>query len=81
MPNQYISYGFAFSNSRQEVIIEYCEEAGCDVWDILTDIPQVYGFEWADDDSPRFQLEPQGYRIQSATACCIVFLLSTTPSP
>jgi hypothetical protein len=24
--------------------------------------PQIYGFEWADDDAPRFQLEPQGYR-------------------
>ena len=24
--------------------------------------PQLYGFEWADEDSPRFQLEPQGYR-------------------
>lgn len=24
--------------------------------------PQLYGFEWADADGPRFQLEPQGYR-------------------
>lgn len=24
--------------------------------------PTVYGFEWADEDAPRFQLEPQGYR-------------------
>jgi AraC family transcriptional regulator len=24
--------------------------------------PEVYGFRWADEDGPRFQLEPQGYR-------------------
>lgn len=24
--------------------------------------PNTYGFEWADADAPRFQLEPQGYR-------------------
>ena len=24
--------------------------------------PELYGFQWADDDAPRFQLEPQGYR-------------------
>ena len=24
--------------------------------------PEIYGFEWADEDAPRFQLEPQGYR-------------------
>lgn len=24
--------------------------------------PKIYGFEWADDLAPRFQLEPQGYR-------------------
>lgn len=24
--------------------------------------PQIYGFEWADQDAPRFQMEPQGYR-------------------
>lgn len=24
--------------------------------------PQVYGYEWADEDAPRFQLEPQGWR-------------------
>ena len=24
--------------------------------------PEPYGFVWADDDGPRFQLEPQGYR-------------------
>jgi AraC family transcriptional regulator len=24
--------------------------------------PKLYGFEWSDNDGPRFQLEPQGYR-------------------
>lgn len=24
--------------------------------------PTIYGFEWAKEDAPRFQLEPQGYR-------------------
>jgi AraC family transcriptional regulator len=24
--------------------------------------PKIYGFEWADEDGPRFQLAPQGYR-------------------
>lgn len=24
--------------------------------------PKMYGFEWADEDGPRFQLEPMGYR-------------------
>jgi hypothetical protein len=24
--------------------------------------PKVYGFEWADEDAPRFQLAPMGYR-------------------
>lgn len=24
--------------------------------------PQIYGFQWADEDGPRFQMEPVGYR-------------------
>lgn len=24
--------------------------------------PEIYGFRWADDDAPSFQMEPQGYR-------------------
>jgi hypothetical protein len=24
--------------------------------------PKLCDFEWADEDAPRFQLEPQGYR-------------------
>ena len=34
-----------------------------DLWEVMkTYDPQIYGFEWADEDGPRFQLEPQGYR-------------------
>ncbi|HYE10704.1 MAG TPA: AraC family transcriptional regulator, partial [Patescibacteria group bacterium] len=24
--------------------------------------PKLYGFDWADEDAPRIQLEPAGYR-------------------
>ncbi|HSW36516.1 MAG TPA: AraC family transcriptional regulator [Candidatus Limnocylindrales bacterium] len=39
------------------------EEAIEDLWEVMKRYdPKCYGFEWADDVSPRFQLEPQGYR-------------------
>ena len=39
------------------------EEAIGDLWEVMkTYNPELYGFAWADDDGPRFQLEPQGYR-------------------
>ena len=39
------------------------EEAIGEVWEaIKTYNPKLYGFDWADDDAPRFQFEPQGYR-------------------
>lgn len=42
---------------------ENFEEAIIELWEIMKKYnPQIYGFEWADDDAPRFQLEPQGYR-------------------
>ena len=38
-------------------------EAIGDLWEVMkTYDPKIYGFEWADEDGPRFQLEPQGYR-------------------
>ena len=38
-------------------------EAIGELWEIMkTYNPELYGFEWADEDAPRFQLEPQGYR-------------------
>ena len=39
------------------------EEAIGSLWEIMDRYdPTPYGFVWADDDGPRFQLEPQGYR-------------------
>ena len=39
------------------------EEAILGLRDVIkTYHPQLYGFEWADSDAPRFQMEPQGYR-------------------
>ncbi len=33
------------------------------LWETMkTYKPETYGFRWADEDGPRFQLEPQGYR-------------------
>lgn len=33
------------------------------LWKVMkTYNPEIYGFSWADDDAPRFQMEPQGYR-------------------
>lgn len=33
------------------------------LWDVMkTYRPESYGYQWADDDAPRFQLEPVGYR-------------------
>lgn len=42
---------------------ENFEEAIEDVWEVMKKFnPQLYGFDWADEEAPRFQLEPQGYR-------------------
>lgn len=42
---------------------EKFEEAIEDLWDVMKQYdPEMYGFEWADDDGPRFQLMPLGYR-------------------
>ena len=39
------------------------EQAIHDLWEVMkTYNPEIYGFKWADEDGPRFQLEPQGYR-------------------
>ena len=39
------------------------EEAIHDLRDVIkTYDPEIYGFKWADQDAPRFQMEPQGYR-------------------
>lgn len=39
------------------------EQAIADLWAVMKSYkPELYGFLWADEDGPRFQLEPQGYR-------------------
>jgi AraC family transcriptional regulator len=48
--------GQPFKDEKFESAIE-------DLWDVMkTYKPEVYGFEWADEDGPRFQLAPLGYR-------------------
>jgi hypothetical protein len=39
------------------------EEAISELWAVMDRYrPELYGFRWADEDGPRIQLEPQGYR-------------------
>lgn len=39
------------------------ESAIADVWELMKSYdPKIYGYEWADNDAPRFQLSPMGYR-------------------
>lgn len=38
-------------------------EAISSLWKVMKNYnPELYGFRWADEDGPRFQLEPKGYR-------------------
>lgn len=42
---------------------EKFEQAIGEIWDVMnTYDPKIYGFSWADEDGPRFQLVPMGYR-------------------
>jgi len=42
---------------------EKFQEAIGELWEVMKDYdPEIYGFKWADEDGPRFQLEPMGYR-------------------
>jgi AraC-like DNA-binding protein len=42
---------------------EIFEQAIGDLKEVMNDYnPELYGFSWADEDGPRFQLEPMGYR-------------------
>jgi len=42
---------------------EAFEEAISDIWALMEKYdPTLYGFTWADEDAPRFQMSPQGYR-------------------
>jgi AraC family transcriptional regulator len=39
------------------------EQAITSLWDVMKIYrPETYGYAWADEDGPRFQLEPLGYR-------------------
>ncbi len=39
------------------------ETAIGELWEVMKNYkPEFYGFEWADEDAPRFQLAPLGYR-------------------
>ncbi|MBN1780938.1 helix-turn-helix transcriptional regulator [bacterium] len=39
------------------------QEAIQGLWRVMKSYdPRIYGFEWADQEAPRFQMEPQGYR-------------------
>lgn len=39
------------------------EQVISSLWETIKNYnPEIYGFKWADEDGPRFQLEPQGYR-------------------
>jgi AraC-like DNA-binding protein len=42
---------------------ENFEDAISELWSLIDRYdPKLYGFEWADQDGPRFQMEPLGYR-------------------
>jgi len=42
---------------------ENFEEAIGELWQVMEKYkPETYGFQWADDEAPRFQLAPMGYR-------------------
>jgi AraC-like DNA-binding protein len=42
---------------------ERFEEAIGELWEVMKKYnPELYGFKWADEDGPRFQLIPMGYR-------------------
>ena len=48
--------GPPFEDDRFESAIE-------SLWEVMSSYdPEIIGYEWADDDAPRFQLEPTGYR-------------------
>lgn len=42
---------------------ENFQEAIGSLWEVIKKYnPEVYGYRWANEDGPRFQLEPRGYR-------------------
>ena len=52
-----IREGAEFSNDKD------FEQAIGSLWETIKNYkPEIYGFKWADEDGPRFQLAPLGYR-------------------
>jgi len=48
--------GEPFDDDKFEKAIE-------EIWNVIKNYnPELYGFTWADQDGPRFQLAPLGYR-------------------
>jgi len=42
---------------------EKFQDAIYELWEVMkTYNPEIYGFKWADEDGPKFQLAPMGYR-------------------
>lgn len=42
---------------------EKFQEAIGELWEVMKNYnPEIYGFKWAEEDGPRFQLAPMGYR-------------------
>jgi len=42
---------------------DHFEQAITNIWELMRSYdPTLYGFTWADEDGPRFQLAPMGYR-------------------
>lgn len=47
----------------QPFVDEKFGEAIEELWEVMKNYnPQMYGFKWADEDGPRFQMAPMGYR-------------------
>ncbi len=43
---------------------EKFEESISHLWKVINNYnPEIYGFQWADDEAPRVQLAPMGYRV------------------
>lgn len=48
--------GESYEDDKFEIEIE-------SIWEVMKNYkPEIYGFKWADEDGPRFQLAPMGYR-------------------
>ena len=42
---------------------EKFQDAISELWEVIKNYnPEIYGFKWAEEDGPRFQLAPMGYR-------------------